>query len=80
MNRNSTITRSMLLDSFIHGRDIRLDFVQQDKDGYTGYQSTGVIISMERESGGAGYTCHNFNVTIVDHFNVRHTTFVRTMD
>jgi hypothetical protein len=78
--RNDKVTRSMLLDSFIQGRDIRLDFVHQDDNGYIGYQATGTIISMERESGGAGHVCHNFNVTIVDVFNERHTTFVRTID
>ena len=77
---NTNITRSMLLDSFIQGRSIRLGFIRQDKDGYAGYQSTGVIVSMERESGGSGQVCHNFNVTIIDDFNVRHTTYVRTID
>ena len=78
--KNDNITRSMLLDSFIQGRDIRLAFVHQDEEGYVGYQATGVIIRLERESGSAGYVCHNFNVTIVDVFNERHTTFVRTID
>lgn len=78
--RNDGVTRSMLLDSFIQGRDIRLDFVHQDANGYIGYQATGVIVSMERESGDAGTVCHNFNVTIIDHFNERHTTYVRTID
>jgi hypothetical protein len=71
----------MLLDSFIQGREIRLDFTMRDDDGMTvGYQSTGLIITLERETGGVGNVCHNFLVTIIDCFNARHTTFVRTID
>ena len=73
---NKNITRSMLLDSFIEGRDIQLGCY----NGCSPYYATGVILNMERESGGAGTVCHNFNVTIIDHYNNRHTTYIRTID